>query len=141
MKRRGRTGGPDPEVVLPSAADLPGVLLGLAVPHQDIDALVALLPAPHRNPLVWRPLRRGVLTLVRSMGAVDGPGDVPLPPERTGALRRYFPVYVFVAALPHVRAYHRERGIPDEISRLTLADLGRGMARYRERHGTGGLDL
>ena len=136
-----RTRGADVAVALPSAVDLPGVLLGLAVPHEDVDDLVALLPYPDRDPQVWWLLRRSVQALVRAMGTLHGPADVARLPGQAGGLHRYFPVYVFVAALPHVRAYHRSRGIPDEVSRLTLADLGRAMARHRTRHGIGGLDL
>jgi hypothetical protein len=57
------------------------------------------------------------------------------PAEQAGT----FPVYVFVAAVPHTLARHRERGIPAEVSRRTLADLGRHMAVHRRRHGTTGL--
>src|SRR5690242_19718725 len=131
----------DATVRLPSAADLPGVLLGLAVPHEDIDNLVALLPDPDRDPGGWQLLRRSVRALVRAMGTLDGAVDVPRPPGPPDARHRYFPVYVFVAALPHVRAYHRARGIPDAVSRLTLADLGRAMARLRRQYGTRGLAL
>ncbi len=59
--------------------------------------------------------------------------------EAPRALGRYFAAYVFVAALPYTRAYHRERGIPAETTRHTLADLGRNMASHRRRHGTGGV--
>lgn len=48
-------------------------------------------------------------------------------------------MYVFVAALPSTRAYHRERGIPADVSRRTLADLGRNMAVHRRRHGRTGV--
>ena len=47
---------------------------------------------------------------------------------------------VFLAALPHVRAYHAVRGIPDGVARATLADLGRVMRIYREANGAPGLD-
>lgn len=46
---------------------------------------------------------------------------------------------MFVAALPYLRAHHRERGIPEEVTRHTLADVGRGVAWHRRWHGTGGL--
>jgi hypothetical protein len=52
---------------------------------------------------------------------------------------RYFPVCVYVMVLPVVLAYHRTRGIPADVSRRTLADLGRQMAVHRRRYGTGGL--
>ena len=46
---------------------------------------------------------------------------------------------MFLAALPYVRDYHRAHGVPAEVSRRTLADLGRHMTTHRERLGTGGL--
>jgi hypothetical protein len=52
----------------------------------------------------------------------------------------YFYVHVFLAALPAVRAQHAALGIPDHISRATLADLGNKMAIFRRTHGVGGLD-
>lgn len=133
-------GEPQFEVVLPSADDLPPVLLDLAVPHEDIDALTALLPRRERDPQVWRFLEYCTRLVVSRMGAVTP--EVPFPElsPAMGVLRRYFYVYVYLAALPQVRAFHRERGIPDDISRLTLADLGRVLADHRFWYGTGGID-
>lgn len=134
-------GEPDFEVALPSAEVLPLVLVQLAVPHEDINTLVAMLPDHERMPEIWWLLERCTYSLVREMGAVDGPPPFPLLPEGMGVLHRYFFIYVFVATLPHVRAFHRARGIPEDISRLTLADLGRNMAVHRKKHGVGGLDV
>jgi hypothetical protein len=53
----------------------------------------------------------------------------------------YFYVYVFAAAQPAITAWHRERGISEEVSRRTLADLGRQMVHNRRRLGYGGLNL
>ena len=39
------------------------------------------------------------------------------------------------------RAFHRERGVPDDISWATLADLGQQLVIHRKRRGTTGLDL
>ncbi len=124
-------------VRLPSPEELPAVLVELAVPHEDIDDVIALRPTPQ-----WWPLLEQLTgELVRGMGEVDLPPPRAELPEELGELRRYFPVYVLLAALPDVREYHRRHGIPERISRLTLADLGRAMARHRRRHGTPGLDL
>jgi hypothetical protein len=73
------------------------------------------------------------------MGLVGGGPGLPPLPDELGPVGRYFYVYVFVAAVPHVRSYHQQHGIPDDISRRTLADLGRNMAVHRRRRGTGGL--
>jgi hypothetical protein len=134
-------GEPDVEVALPSAEELPPVLLELAVPHEDIDDLLALRPTRQGTPEIWWLLERCTRSLVRDMGAVEGPPEFPALAQHMGRVGRYFYVYVFVAARPHVQAFHRRRGIPDDVSRLTLADLGRNMAVHRRRYATGGLDL
>ena len=101
--------------------------MDLAVPYEDINELVALRRTLAADEGATWLLGRCVDGLVRDMGKIGkGLRLLPLPLE-SGPLGRYFPVYVFVAALPYVRAYHRERGIPDDISRRTLADLGRGL--------------
>jgi GNAT-like C-terminal domain/N-acyltransferase N-terminal domain len=124
-------GAMDNRVTLPSAAELPGVLVELSVPHEDIEGLVAGLPSPERDPEVWALLER----CVRALTGKGEPAPWPVPPVP------YFFVYVFVAALPHVRALHRERSIPERVSRLTLADLGRHLAVHRRAYGVGGFGL
>jgi hypothetical protein len=126
--------------VLPDADELAEVLLDLAVPHEDIDELVRMGRRVMDDPELLRFLEASVETLVRDMGEIRGTVDVPELDWASGALRRCFPVYVFVAALPHARAHHRERGIPADVSRRTLADLGRNMAVYRRRHGRAGVE-
>jgi hypothetical protein len=132
-------GEPTVEISLPTADDLPPILLKLTVPHEDINDVVAMMPSRERSPEAWWLLERSVQVLVRTMGANDWPPNFPALSEDMGSWRRYFYVYVFLAALPHVRAFHRAREIPDETSWRTLADLGRNMAVHRWRHGVGGL--
>ncbi|MFB6548816.1 acyltransferase domain-containing protein [Streptomyces sp. NPDC056405] len=129
---------------LPDADDLPDVLLELAVPHEDINALVGLRGGVTRDAGTARLLEECVQELVRELGepAVDPEGMRRFGErlaEAPEALGGYFAAYVFVAALPYTRAYHQERGIPAETTRHTLADLGRNMASHRRRHGTGGV--
>jgi hypothetical protein len=133
-------GEPNFEVRLPSAGELPPVLLDLAVPHEDIGALVALLPSLRQSQDLWWLLERCAHSLVRDMGTLERPPWFPELPESIGVMHRYFYVYVFLAVLPQVREYHRSRGIPEDVSRLSLADLGRHMAVYRRHFGCGGLD-
>jgi len=73
------------------------------------------------------------------MGSIGQPFEAPLLPQELGAVGRLFWVLVFVAALPHVQTYHQARAISADISRRTLADLGRHVAIHRRRRGTGGL--
>lgn len=134
--------GPPPfAVTLPAKDELAPVLLDLAVPHEDIDPLIALRPDRERSPELWWLLERGAHALVRQIGTVGSLPDFPPLLERLGPVHRYFWVYVFLATLPQVRAFHQGRGISAEVSRRTLADLGRNMAVHRRWYGEGGLGV
>ncbi|MFF6950612.1 acyltransferase domain-containing protein [Streptomyces iakyrus] len=128
--------------MLPDADTLPETLLDLAVPHEDINDLVALRRTLTADAGAMRLVQECVEELVRDIGE---PGvEVPLAErvaEAPVALGPYFAVYVFVAALPYTRSYHRERGVTADVSRRTLADLGRNMAFHRRRHGRGGVEV
>jgi hypothetical protein len=126
--------------VLPYGDELAEVLLDLAIPHEDINELVRMRRRVTDDPELLRFLEASVDELVRGVGEIgDGPADLAGLDWASGALQRCFPVYVFVAALPYTRAYHRERGIPADVSRRTLADLGRNMAVHRRRYGLVGV--
>ncbi|MFI6643661.1 acyltransferase domain-containing protein [Streptomyces sp. NPDC050504] len=120
-------------------AELPEALLDLAVPHEDVNELLALRPALLRDPALVRTLEGAVRELVRDVGEVSEKGSGPELGEWPEPFGRCLPVFLYAAALPYARAYHQERDIPDGISRRTLADLGRNMAVHRRKHGTGGL--
>ncbi len=113
--------------------DLPSELLRLAVPHEDVNAVIATRPEPG-GPQWWL-AERCAHSLVSTMGGLDGPPPFQPLPE----LGPYFYVHVFLATLPHTRRHHRELGVPEEVSWATFTDLGRNMAVHRKRHGTGGL--
>ncbi|MEV6941525.1 acyltransferase domain-containing protein [Streptomyces sp. NPDC051172] len=125
--------------MLPDADELAEVLLDLAVPHEDINQLVRMGRRVTDDPELLRALEGSVEELVRGMGEVGTAVDLPQLDWASGPLQRCFPVYVFVAALPYTRAYHRARGVPDDVSRRTLADLGRNMAVHRRRHRRAGV--
>ncbi|MFF3347900.1 acyltransferase domain-containing protein [Streptomyces sp. NPDC002779] len=125
--------------MLPDADDLPEILIDLAVPHEDIGVLVRMRRRVTDDPELRRFLEASVEELVRDLGTIGARVELPELDWPAGPLQRCFPVYVFVAALPHTRAYHRERGVPAEVTRRTLADLGRNMAVHRRRHGRAGL--
>ncbi|MEI5099965.1 acyltransferase domain-containing protein [Streptomyces sp. PmtG] len=129
------------EAVLPDADALPEVLLDLAVPHEDINALVALHARVQDHDDTRLLLQRCVAALVRDLGEPGKQPRMPVLPEELGELGSCFYVYVFVAALPHVRAHHRRHGIPEATARRTLADLGRHMAVHRRGHGGRGVPV
>jgi hypothetical protein len=126
--------------VLPDADDLPELLLDLNVPHEDVNELVRRHRTVTADAGILRLLEECVEELVRDMGVPGCPARLTERLDETpGTVGPYFPAYVFLGALPHTRAYHRERGIPAGVSRHTLADLGRTMAVHRRQHGHGGV--
>lgn len=126
--------------MLPDADELPDILLDLAVPHEDINVLVGLYRTLAGDTGARRLLEECVEDLVRDIGQVGrGSRLGERVTEAPRALGDHFAAYVFVAALPHTRAYHRGRGIPPDVTRRTLTDLGRNMAAHRRRHGRGGV--
>ncbi|MFC3576244.1 acyltransferase domain-containing protein [Streptomyces yaanensis] len=132
-------GDPRVEAALPGEDELPDVLLDLSVPHEDINELVALRARLGKDAEAMTLLARCVARFVRDMGEIGKGWEPPPFPASTGPLGRFFHVFVFLAALPYVRAHHRKRGVPEVVSWRTLADLGRQVAVHRRRRGTGGL--
>ncbi|TCC49073.1 acyltransferase [Kribbella capetownensis] len=132
-----RAGGPRDEVDVPVADTGLTHLLRLGVPAQDAAEIVAGLSELQRNPALSWLVRRCAQRTVADMGGFRPGGSWPALPDAWG---RYFYVYVFLAVLPHVRAYHQQRGIPDDISWATLAALGSAVESHRQRLGTGGMD-
>ncbi|MEQ4205793.1 acyltransferase domain-containing protein [Actinopolymorpha sp. B9G3] len=129
----------DFNVVLPELDDAVSDLLRLAVPHEDIDAILACLPVLQEpGPLRWL-LERCVHELTQCMDHPRIGPRFPTFPNQGKPVRRYFYVFVFLAMLPHLRKLHRQRGIPEHVSWLTLTDLGRRVAAHRRFHGVGGL--
>ncbi|MFE9601914.1 acyltransferase domain-containing protein [Streptomyces hokutonensis] len=130
--------------MLPDAEELPEILLDLAVPHEDINELVRLRRVLARDTDAMRLLEECVEPLVKDIGE-HGHWTrltellLARLPEAPPEIGTYFSVYVFAAALPATRAYHHERGIPADVSRHTLADLGRNIAVHRRRFGGPGL--
>ncbi|MEU8688893.1 acyltransferase domain-containing protein [Streptomyces sp. NPDC048665] len=126
--------------MLPDADDLPELLLDLSVPHEDINDLVAGRRRIAADPGLLRLVEECVEALFRGPEGTGHPPDLAEPFDAAPQqLSRTFPAYVFLAAIPRTLARHRDRGIPPEISRRTLADLGRQMAAHRRRHGTTGV--
>ncbi len=136
-------GGGDVEV--PAGTALAEALVDLAVPYEDVNAVLAARTALDRDPDLAALLQSHVRELVRDMGVVGGgPGGGPHPgpqletlPDR-GPAGHWLPLLAMVAARPYTLAYHRSHGIDPEVSRRTLADTGRHVTVHRRRHGTAG---
>jgi hypothetical protein len=74
----------------------------------------------------------GVLELIRPWMGVPQPWGVVELPKRydplagdAPAIDRWWYVVAALAFVPETLAYHRSRGIADQVSRATLADIGR----------------
>jgi hypothetical protein len=130
---------PGPPPALPGGEDLADALLDLAVPHEEIGPLLAHRDAVLADADLHWLLERTVRLLASRIGTVGDRHRLPMLPESWGAAGRYLYVYAFVALAPHTRAYHAERGVPEDVSRHTLADIGRQVAVHRRRYGFGGL--
>lgn len=125
---------------LPHGDALRAVLIRIGTPPLDADEIVEAAPSAGTTPEVWWLLERCHRSLVADMGGTDYRPELPTLPGALGAVGRYFYVYVFLATMPDVRRYHREHGVPDEITWATFADLGDKIAIHRRSYGRGGLN-
>ena len=123
---------------LPDRSYLPAIFERLAISDEDQQEILAAWPSPESDPEVWRSLDLAYETLVNDMGGF-APLALPGPAVGSTPMGRYFFVYVYLAALADVRRFHKQRGIPDDISWATLSDLGRNLVRDRLLLGDGGL--
>jgi len=130
----------EPHLDLPEGMSLVELLMDLAVPLDDINPVLAQRPVPGREE--WWLVERAARLLLPHIGSP--PGELPPFPRLTDGSNpflRYFYLYVFAMLHPHIQAWHRAKRISDDISRRTLADLGRQMALNQRRLGYGGLNL
>jgi hypothetical protein len=123
---------------LPDRTYLPGIFTRLAIRELDQDEILASWPSPEMDPKIWQSLELAYRTLLKDIGGF-AVLDLPGPSVESTPMGRYFFVYVYLAALADVRRFHAKRGIADDISWATLADLGRNLKRDRLLFGDGGL--
>jgi hypothetical protein len=134
-------GAPPDGVKLPRGDQAAALLTQLGLEEHDRAMVLSELPSASSQPELWWLLERAYRGVVLEIGQPDGGARrPPALPTHLGAAGRLFWVFVYLAAVEEVRAWHRQRGISDAVSWDTLADLGRQMRVYRRRTQSVGLD-
>lgn len=128
-------------VHLPEGDALEAALRFVDIPEEDKASIVAERTALENQPELLAFVLRSAALIAANLGNVDGPRPFPNLRDINDPEHRFLYVLVFIAALDAVRHYHRELGIPDEISKATLEDLGRNVRVHRKREGIGGLGV
>lgn len=127
-------GSAGPEI--PTGTALADLLAELTVPYDAIAATLALAAGLDED-------QRSFLgvTAAAVQREIGGDTDFPLPAPAPGSdFGRLGYLLMFASLAPSIREHHRRLGIPDDISRATLADLGRHTYVYGKRYGTPGFD-
>ena len=136
------------QVGVPRGNGLAETLVDLGVPYAEINGVLAAAERVARDDEAAALLGTAVEGFVRDMGVVGGgPGGGPrLGPDLDDLVTRagdsagpWFALLALAATRPHTAAHHRRLGVPEEVTRRTLADVGRHMAVHQRRHGTPGL--
>ncbi len=125
------TPAPDLATLIPAGPDLVDALLELAVPHTDIDEVLAARRAVldgERGDRLADAVRL-LLDGIGRRGRVELPEPVIDP--AAPAAERYFYLFAAVAVAPATRRHHADLGVPEQVSRASLADIGRNVAVHR----------
>ncbi|MEV6717657.1 acyltransferase domain-containing protein [Lentzea sp. NPDC051208] len=140
ISRVHRLAGDRPSAPLPAKADAPAILDRLGV--RPDDAAEVMAGWPDADSPLWTPELRWLLDRSIALVRADLGGHQWLPPgpalpRDRGPAWRHLYVYAYLALVDVVTHYHREHGIPDAVSRTTLADLGRNLAIDRRMNREG----
>jgi hypothetical protein len=125
---------------LPEPGRLSPLLGQLGFTRRDATAVLASLPRQDQQPELWDVLWDAHRRLVAS---IDAPGPVDLLPpglQRFGPAGDLFVVYLMLSVLPHTLAWHRSKGIPEDVTWSTLSDLGRHADIFYRFNGRSGFD-
>ncbi len=134
------TVGPPPSPPhVPTGDDIAAFLRYVEVPTRAFDPILRLRPDIDRDPDLRWLLDHSVQSLLADMGQWARTPVFPRLPDELGEVAPWFFIYVFAAITPHTREVNARRGIPDEITQATLADIGRHVLIHQARHQTLGL--
>lgn len=127
-------------VTLPSQAEVIRALHRMGADEIDVADAVGARPDPAVDPELWWVLERAVAHLRSDMGG----GDMlkwPSTAHHRDPKARLIYLYAFLAHLPETLAWHAERGVPEDVSWATFADVGEKLRINRAIFGESGLDV
>jgi GNAT-like C-terminal domain/N-acyltransferase N-terminal domain len=127
-------------VPLPSRGEAEAVLRDVGLDEPDLGVILGELPLPGAQPELWWLFERCYHAVRRDIGQPGALRSWPTLPAPLGLAGRCFWVWVYLAAVPDLRRWHRDRGIDADVSSDTIADLGRHIRLYRRRTGNVGFD-
>lgn len=124
---------------LPADEELVEALLGLAVPFEEVNGLLAARTRLDRDRGLRTFFEEMLRTQAEAVGTLGQPAGLDRDWAAGTAGGEGLGTLLFVALAPLARAHHRALGIPAEVTGPTLADLGRQLAvsRWRGRPGLG----
>lgn len=126
---------------LPSRSYGDELLERLEVAPKDRLEILNSRPDPDETPALWWVLIRAYWELAKNVGRQPQLLPFPILPANLGPLGRNLYIWVFLAALPLVRSYHKSRSIPNDISWKSLQDIGQKISTHRKIYGTSGLHV
>lgn len=132
-------GPPAGGVPVPGAGPARALLSGLGFRPADAGDVLRNRPERDTAPWLWWLLERAYHQLLAGMGSTQNPPPWPQLPDQLGPAGAHLYSWLFLAALPAARANHARRGVPHDVSRVTLADFARQAALCRRLYGRGGL--
>jgi len=124
--------------------DLEELLEYCGVPERDRQELMAARPDRERQPEWWVIASALAVELERDLERPVPPTGFkawPRVPDDAPAVGVYAGAWALVANLPRLMEVHRERGVPDTVTRATVGALGGVVSTHRQIFGRGGVGL
>ena len=130
-----------PQIQSPDLDDVAAILSRVGCSDVAVADAVRTFPMPDHDAARWWLLDRSSRRLAETMGDVDcAVGRWPDLPDDLGVAGSCFPLHLFAVAAPVVRSWHAAKGIPEDVSWATFADLGRHVGVHRRATGMSGVD-
>ncbi|TDD62177.1 hypothetical protein E1263_04690 [Kribbella antibiotica] len=126
------------------AADAAELLVYCGVAERDRAEMLAARPDPVKHPEWWALTAALAASLERDLEQPlpsTGHTAWPVVPESSTQVGMFAWAWALLASLPRLLEVHRQRGVPDAISRATVAALGGVMGSHREIYGRPGVGL